>query len=173
MCDVLSYKRKKSTISELTEHTEQRVLTEDEIKTHWDIIWVVGQRGVICESLTTSIHISLSIFFARHAVKNMSFVSIPPPECLKKHLVVPHRYMFGPGPSNVPPRILEAGAQPVIGHMHPEIFEVGQQVWDGLKSYDNWDLMLSGSFKVVKFNPTWTTRHKILHVKVYWIKTLF
>lgn len=51
-------------------------------------------------------------------------MSVPPPKCLQKPLVVPHRHMFGPGPSNVPPRILEAGAKPVIGHMHPEIFEV-------------------------------------------------
>lgn len=39
-------------------------------------------------------------------------------------MTVPYRHMFGPGPSNVPSRILEAGANPVIGHMHPEIFEV-------------------------------------------------
>lgn len=54
----------------------------------------------------------------------MLSVSIPPPQCLKKPLAVPDRHMFGPGPSNVPPRILEAAAKPVIGHMHPEIFEV-------------------------------------------------
>lgn len=54
----------------------------------------------------------------------MLSVSVPPPKCLQKPLVVPHRHMFGPGPSNVPPRILQAGANPVIGHMHPEIFEV-------------------------------------------------
>lgn len=35
--------------------------------------------------------------------------------------------MFGPGPSNVPPRILAAGAEPIIGHMHPEMLEVGLQ----------------------------------------------
>lgn len=59
---------------------------------------------------------------------NMSPVSVPPPKCLQKPLAVPHRHMFGPGPSNVPPRILEAGAKPIIGHMHPEIFEVTQWV---------------------------------------------
>lgn len=58
----------------------------------------------------------------------MSTLSVPPPSCLRKPLVVPQRHMFGPGPSNVPPRILEAGAKPVIGHMHPEIFEVIQPV---------------------------------------------
>lgn len=60
--------------------------------------------------------------------RNMSSVCVPPPKCLQKPLVVPHRHMFGPGPSNVPPRISEAGAKAVIGHMHPEIFEVTQWV---------------------------------------------
>lgn len=59
---------------------------------------------------------------------NMSSFSVPPPKCLQKPLAVPHRYMFGPGPSNVPSRILMAGINPVIGHMHPEIFEVSQWV---------------------------------------------
>lgn len=59
---------------------------------------------------------------AFHAAVNM--LSVPPPARLQKPLAVPQRHMFGPGPSNVPPRILEAGAKPVIGHMHPEIFEV-------------------------------------------------
>uniref|UniRef100_G3NKR2 Alanine--glyoxylate aminotransferase n=1 Tax=Gasterosteus aculeatus aculeatus TaxID=481459 RepID=G3NKR2_GASAC len=54
---------------------------------------------------------------------DMSSISVPPPKCLQKPLVVPHRHMFGPGPSNVSPRILQAGARPVIGHMHPEIFD--------------------------------------------------
>ncbi|XP_017280650.1 alanine--glyoxylate and serine--pyruvate aminotransferase a [Kryptolebias marmoratus] len=63
----------------------------------------------------------------------MSSVSIRPPECLRKHLLVPHRHMFGPGPSNVPPRILDAGAQPVIGHMHPEIFEIMSDIKSGLQ----------------------------------------
>uniref|UniRef100_A0A3Q2EBG5 Alanine--glyoxylate aminotransferase n=1 Tax=Cyprinodon variegatus TaxID=28743 RepID=A0A3Q2EBG5_CYPVA len=63
----------------------------------------------------------------------MSPVSIPPPQCLKKRMVVPQRYMFGPGPSNVPPRILEAGANPVIGHMHPETFEIMSQIKSGIQ----------------------------------------
>ncbi|XP_043984549.1 alanine--glyoxylate and serine--pyruvate aminotransferase a [Gambusia affinis] len=63
----------------------------------------------------------------------MSPVSVPPPQCLKKRMVVPHRYMFGPGPSNVPRRILEAGAKPVIGHMHPEIFEIMSDIKSGIQ----------------------------------------
>ncbi|XP_061593540.1 alanine--glyoxylate and serine--pyruvate aminotransferase a [Cololabis saira] len=63
----------------------------------------------------------------------MSSTTIPPPQCLKKPLTVPHRYMFGPGPSNVPGRILLAGAKPVIGHMHPEIFEIMKDIKSGIQ----------------------------------------
>ncbi|KAG7228670.1 hypothetical protein INR49_008446 [Caranx melampygus] len=63
----------------------------------------------------------------------MSSVSFPPPKCLQKPLAVPHRHMFGPGPSNVPPRILDAGASPVIGHMHPEIFEIMSDIKSGIQ----------------------------------------
>lgn len=60
-------------------------------------------------------------------------LSVPPPGCLQKPLVVPHRHMFGPGPSNVPPRILEAGAKPVIGHMHPETFQIMSDIKSGIQ----------------------------------------
>lgn len=73
------------------------------------------------------------LYWARCAAGNMSSVSVPPPRRLQKPLLVPHRHMFGPGPSNVPPRILEAGANPVIGHMHPEIFEVNILLLKGLQ----------------------------------------
>lgn len=63
-------------------------------------------------------------FPANLTAGSMSSLAVPPPQRLLRPLAVPHRHMFGPGPSNVPPRILEAGAKPVIGHMHPEIFEV-------------------------------------------------
>ncbi|XP_028300373.1 alanine--glyoxylate and serine--pyruvate aminotransferase a [Gouania willdenowi] len=58
---------------------------------------------------------------------------VPPPQSLREALKVPDRYMFGPGPSNVPPRILEAGARPVIGHMHPEIFEIMSDIKSGIQ----------------------------------------
>ncbi|KAG7488358.1 hypothetical protein MATL_G00031910 [Megalops atlanticus] len=63
----------------------------------------------------------------------MSSTSIPPPACLLKPFETPHRYMFGPGPSNVPPRILAAGGRPVIGHMHPEMFEVMDHIKKGIQ----------------------------------------
>ncbi|KAK7888771.1 hypothetical protein WMY93_024331 [Mugilogobius chulae] len=63
----------------------------------------------------------------------MSALTVPPPECLKRPLNVPHRHMFGPGPSNAPERILQAGAKPVIGHMHPEIFEIMSDIRSGIQ----------------------------------------
>lgn len=78
-------------------------------------------------------HSSLRFCFACYAAGNMSSISVPPPKCLQKPLTVPYRHMFGPGPSNVPSRILEAGANPVIGHMHPEIFEIMNDIKSGIQ----------------------------------------
>uniref|UniRef100_A0A6Q2X7Q0 Alanine--glyoxylate aminotransferase n=1 Tax=Esox lucius TaxID=8010 RepID=A0A6Q2X7Q0_ESOLU len=63
----------------------------------------------------------------------MSSLYVPPPKCLEKRFVAPQRHMFGPGPSNVPPRILAAGAEPVIGHMHPEMFEIMSDIRSGIQ----------------------------------------
>ncbi|XP_061539916.1 alanine--glyoxylate and serine--pyruvate aminotransferase a [Phycodurus eques] len=63
----------------------------------------------------------------------MSSRTVPPPQRLRTHLTVPHRHMFGAGPSNVPLRILQAGANPVIGHMHPEIFEIMADIRSGIQ----------------------------------------
>ncbi|XP_029003294.1 alanine--glyoxylate and serine--pyruvate aminotransferase a [Betta splendens] len=79
----------------------------------------------------------------------MSSLSVTPPERLKTPLTVPQRHMFGPGPSNVPPRILEAGAKPVIGHMHPEIFEIMSDIKSGIQymfqTQNNMTLAVSGT----------------------------
>lgn len=64
--------------------------------------------------------------------RSMSTVTIPPPACMLRPLEAPLRYLFGPGPSNIPPRILTAGGRPIIGHMHSEMFEV-IILWKSLK----------------------------------------
>lgn len=53
-----------------------------------------------------------------------SSLHVPPPACMLRPLEVPYRYLFGPGPSNVSPRVLAAGGRPIIGHLHPEMYEV-------------------------------------------------
>lgn len=53
-----------------------------------------------------------------------SLLRIPPPRVLLRPLAVPERLLLGPGPSNVPPRILAAGGRQLLGHMHPEVLQV-------------------------------------------------
>ncbi len=38
----------------------------------------------------------------------------------------PQKLLMGPGPSNAPPRVLAAGAMPVLGHMHAELWQVSK-----------------------------------------------
>ena len=49
---------------------------------------------------------------------------VTPPESLKGALTIPEKTLLGPGPSNVPERILKAMALPTIGHLHPEFCKV-------------------------------------------------
>lgn len=100
------------------------VVTPSELRS-----WLVGGRRVVRLPPQALFCRRKLHFSAALAAGNMSSLAVPPPQRLLRPLAVPHRHMFGPGPSNVPPRILEAGAKPVIGHMHPEIFEVNS--WTG------------------------------------------
>lgn len=51
---------------------------------------------------------------------------IAPPALSTAPLEVPHRLLMGPGPSNVPARVLAAAGLPLLGHMHPQVrrFEI-------------------------------------------------
>ena len=46
----------------------------------------------------------------------------------------PKRLLYGPGPSQVHPRIYQAMAQPLVGHLDPYFFQVSQEVQKGLRS---------------------------------------
>jgi alanine-glyoxylate transaminase / serine-glyoxylate transaminase / serine-pyruvate transaminase len=48
-------------------------------------------------------------------------------------LAPPHRYLFGPGPSMVHPRVYEALSKPIVGHLDPYFFEVMQDIQQLLK----------------------------------------
>lgn len=50
-------------------------------------------------------------------------------------LEAPFRYLFGPGPSNVPPRVLAAGGRPIIGHLHSEMYEVKKNTDEGYRFF--------------------------------------
>ncbi len=43
---------------------------------------------------------------------------------MESTLKLPQRILLGPGPSNVPPRVLNALSAPVVGHLDPEFFKV-------------------------------------------------
>ena len=41
---------------------------------------------------------------------------------------IPQRVLLGPGPSDVPPRVLQALAKPTIGHLDPVFLKVMDEV---------------------------------------------
>ncbi|CAG5102996.1 Oidioi.mRNA.OKI2018_I69.chr1.g566.t1.cds [Oikopleura dioica] len=55
------------------------------------------------------------------------------PERLGKPLEVTEKLLMGPGPANCPPRVLEAAAKPLLGHLHPDFCEIMDDVKAGIK----------------------------------------
>jgi alanine-glyoxylate transaminase / serine-glyoxylate transaminase / serine-pyruvate transaminase len=53
---------------------------------------------------------------------------------LVKPLQPPVRYLFGPGPTMVDPRVYQAIAKPIVGHLDPYFIQVMQDVQDLLKT---------------------------------------
>src|SRR5579864_7209260 len=47
-------------------------------------------------------------------------------------LTIPQRVLLGPGPSDVPPRVLSAMAQPTIGHLDPVFLKLMDEIRTGL-----------------------------------------
>lgn len=64
-------------------------------------------------------------------------------------LAPPRRYLFGPGPSMVHPRVYEALAKPIVGHLDPYFIQVMQDVQQLLKTTfgtkDGATLVISGT----------------------------
>jgi alanine-glyoxylate transaminase/serine-glyoxylate transaminase/serine-pyruvate transaminase len=64
-------------------------------------------------------------------------------------LTVPDRTLMGPGPSDVPPRVLRAMATPVVGHLDPSFVELMDEVQDLLRyvfrTDNEWTLPISGT----------------------------
>ncbi|XP_075273920.1 alanine--glyoxylate aminotransferase isoform X1 [Opisthocomus hoazin] len=69
---------------------------------------------------------------ARRAMAT-GLLRVPPPQALLRPLAVPERLLLGPGPSNVPPRILAAGGRQLLGHMHPEVLQVMDEIKAGIQ----------------------------------------
>src|ERR671921_2513868 len=49
------------------------------------------------------------------------------------NLDIPQRTLLGPGPSDVPPRVLEALSRPTIGHLDPVFLKIMDDIRVGLK----------------------------------------
>jgi alanine-glyoxylate transaminase/serine-glyoxylate transaminase/serine-pyruvate transaminase len=54
--------------------------------------------------------------------------------CVKTSVHPPKRLLYGPGPSQVYPRIYQAMAMPIVGHLDPYFFQVSQNVQKGLRT---------------------------------------
>nr|AAK26375.1 class V aminotransferase [Heterodera glycines] len=65
---------------------------------------------------------------------NSTFTAtVTPPHRLLRPLHINEKKLFGPGPSNMPPLVQEGLVQPLLGHMHPEFFEIMDDVKAGIK----------------------------------------
>jgi alanine-glyoxylate transaminase/serine-glyoxylate transaminase/serine-pyruvate transaminase len=62
---------------------------------------------------------------------------------------VPSRLLMGPGPSNGYPRVLQAQALPLLGHLHPPFVKIMDEIQEGLRYLFQTDgkytLMISGT----------------------------
>ncbi|XP_036713977.1 serine--pyruvate aminotransferase [Balaenoptera musculus] len=74
---------------------------------------------------------------------------VAPPEALSKPLSLPSRLLLGPGPSNLTPRVMAAGGRQTIGHMHEEMFQIMDEIKQGIQYvFQTWNpltLAISGS----------------------------
>jgi alanine-glyoxylate transaminase/serine-glyoxylate transaminase/serine-pyruvate transaminase len=82
----------------------------------------------------------------------MSAIEQPKPQPTALHLPAlkpPQRYLFGPGPSMVHPRVYEALSKPIVGHLDPYFIQVMGDVQQLLKTAfgtnDGATLVISGT----------------------------
>ncbi|NWS45428.1 SPYA protein, partial [Probosciger aterrimus] len=78
-----------------------------------------------------------------------NLLHVLPPQGLLRPLAVPERLLLGPGPSNVPPRILAASGRQLLGPMHPEVLQVMDDIKVGIQyafqTQNQLTLAISGS----------------------------
>lgn len=82
----------------------------------------------------------------------MSTIEQPKPQSVGRQfpaLTPPRRYLFGPGPSMVHPRVYEALSKPIVGHLDPYFIQVMTDVQQLLKTtygtIDGATLVISGT----------------------------
>ncbi|CAH2252907.1 serine--pyruvate aminotransferase isoform X1 [Pelobates cultripes] len=62
-----------------------------------------------------------------------SLLSVKPPSSLLVPLHVPQRLLLGPGPTDVPPRIRIAGAQPMLSPLNPDMIQIMDDIKKGIQ----------------------------------------
>src|SRR5580700_5956947 len=67
-------------------------------------------------------------------MRSMSAIEQESPTLQFPALQPPRRYLFGPGPSMVHPRVYEALSKPIVGHLDPYFIQVMQDVQELLKT---------------------------------------
>lgn len=58
-------------------------------------------------------------------------MDVPAPKVFATEMVIPHKTLMGPGPSNYPDRVRVALANPVLGQLHPETFKIMDDIKEG------------------------------------------
>lgn len=105
-----------------------------------------GTRALLQQ---TTANLVSSVLHRPRAMSSFPPLQVAVPSALLQPLAVPQRLMLGPGPSNVPPRIQAAGGRPLIGHMHPEIFQIMDDIKFGIQyafqTRNSLTLAISGS----------------------------
>ncbi|GFR93266.1 serine--pyruvate aminotransferase [Elysia marginata] len=80
---------------------------------------------------------------------SMSASVSEPPACLSEPINVPSKLLMGPGPSNAHPRVLAAGALPLLGHLHTEFTKIMDDTKAGIQyvfqTQNEWTFAVSGT----------------------------
>ncbi|XP_006276181.2 alanine--glyoxylate aminotransferase isoform X1 [Alligator mississippiensis] len=94
---------------------------------------VMGSASLVLRAAAWSSPRLPPLSFIRHRAMSGPNLWVPPPTVLQQPLAVPDRLLLGPGPSNVPPRILAAGGRQLIGHVHKEMFQIMDEIKLGIQ----------------------------------------
>jgi len=65
--------------------------------------------------------------------ESIQFTAIPPPQRLMQPARIPKRLLLGPGPTNLPESVRAALGASMLGHMHPEFFDIMDDTKAGIQ----------------------------------------
>lgn len=91
-----------------------------------------GVRRVVTRMVASSIYSKRSATGGQGSAER-GRMEVPKPKCLEKPLLVPSKLLMGPGPSNCPLRVYNAMKKPLLGHLHPEVLQIMDEIKEGLR----------------------------------------